>query len=391
MVRSNIEAFGGNPLDVTLAGESAGGVSVSILLTSPLLKSNDPLSWNEQAHLEKYGRITRAIIQSGVMPNNILQRSHSEAQVFSTIFKTRVSCNDLSCLRALPFTTIIQHQDQLGMGAVVDGTISTEHVLQSLTKNSTLHNIPLLIGTNQNETNLFLCRVNGAESMNIFQLLALAGTLLKLKLPTDNLIQFVTNLDRVYGPVTKYKSPLDFFKTFTTDVMFHCPSLHMARLSSRFISQRRTFQYLFKYVHPELNPCYGAPHAGELPYLFPSILDYIGTDHVLFNNASAVATMSPTDSALSRMMIYYWSNFVKYGNPNGNGQEDRVSNLSATTQKEDNPAKQYPIWPNFACSEESLLVIDKPELSFVSNRTFTNVCQFWNGLLGFPTVQNCPP
>src|SRR5205807_2403755 len=106
----NIRAFGGNPHDVTIFGESAGGLSVLSQLASPT------------AH----GLFAKAIVESGAY--NPVQASLATAEATGQAFAAEAGCADqtAACLRNLPVTTILANEDTSGYTPNIDGKVLTQ-------------------------------------------------------------------------------------------------------------------------------------------------------------------------------------------------------------------------------------------------------------------------
>src|ERR1700761_33244 len=106
-VQANIPAFGGDPRAVTLAGESAGGLSVLAQLASP----------------DAAGLFSRAIVESGAyqLDQDTLTQAESSGAAFAA--KTGCTDNSAACLRALPVATILADQNQAGYRPNVDAAV----------------------------------------------------------------------------------------------------------------------------------------------------------------------------------------------------------------------------------------------------------------------------
>src|SRR5262249_25808107 len=111
-VRSNIARFGGDPHNVTIAGESAGGRSVLAHLVSPGSR----------------GLFQRAVVQSGAFA--LHQQSLADAESFGTSFATAVGCSDqtAACLRHAPLDTLLGAFPGAGIPGVVDGKVLPESI-----------------------------------------------------------------------------------------------------------------------------------------------------------------------------------------------------------------------------------------------------------------------
>ena len=111
-VRRNIEKFGGDPERVTIAGQSAGGLSVLAHLVSRGSR----------------GLFQRAIVQSGAFA--LTQQSLADAKAFGQTFATSAGCPDQSanCLRALPVSALVDHFPGAAIPGVVDGKVLTESI-----------------------------------------------------------------------------------------------------------------------------------------------------------------------------------------------------------------------------------------------------------------------
>ncbi|HYS36803.1 MAG TPA: carboxylesterase family protein, partial [Pseudonocardiaceae bacterium] len=109
-VQRTIRAFGGNPHDVTIFGESAGGLSVLSQLASPT------------AH----GLFAKAIVESGAY--NPVQASLATAEATGQAFAAKAGCADqtAACLRDLPVTTILANEDTSGYTPNIDGKVLTQ-------------------------------------------------------------------------------------------------------------------------------------------------------------------------------------------------------------------------------------------------------------------------
>ena len=142
-VQRNIGSFGGDPEDVTLAGESAGGLSVLAQLVSPGAR----------------GLFRRAIIESGTY--NLTQQPLAAAEAAGAAFAAKVGCaastaaSTAACLRRLPVATIIDHEDFSGYTPDVDGAVLPQPVKTALATGQFSH-VPVIIGTNRDEWRLFV-------------------------------------------------------------------------------------------------------------------------------------------------------------------------------------------------------------------------------------------
>jgi len=111
-VQANVSQFGGNPRNVTLSGESSGGLSVLSQLVSPGAR----------------GLFSRTIVESGTYA--LTQATLATAETAGQAFAAKVGCASQSaaCLRALPVSTIVDNEDFAGYQPDIDGTVLTQSI-----------------------------------------------------------------------------------------------------------------------------------------------------------------------------------------------------------------------------------------------------------------------
>src|SRR6202021_2352531 len=140
-VRANIARFGGNSRDVTLSGESSGGLSVLSQLVSPGAR----------------GLFSRAIVESGTY--DLTQATRAPAETAGEAFAAKAGCPSQSaaCLRALPVSTIVDNEDFAGYKPDIDGTVLTQSIGPALASGQ-FNRVPVINGTNRDEWRLFVAQ-----------------------------------------------------------------------------------------------------------------------------------------------------------------------------------------------------------------------------------------
>jgi para-nitrobenzyl esterase len=294
-VKRNIAAFGGDPKNVTIFGESAGGVSVHSLLTIPAAK----------------GLFQKAIIESGggrdgVLTGRPIREENADpyypvsAETIGINFarKHGIEGTDaaaLARLRSLSVEEIVdggQESDGPGglpiySGPILDGKLVVE-TAQSAYEAGRQPRVPLIIGSNSAEVPAGFVNASSKE-----ELLSLFGSLRD-------------EANAVYDP----DGTADFAKMLTmvnTDKVWAEPARFTARA---FVAKGApAYIYLFSYVSPSMQERmrYGAAHGSEIPYVFDNLRGRNG------------ATVAPKDKEVAKMMNTYWANFAKTGDPNGKG------------------------------------------------------------------------
>jgi para-nitrobenzyl esterase len=294
-VQKNIAAFGGDPKNVTIFGESAGGVSVHSLLTIPTAQ----------------GLFHKGIIESGggrdgVLTGRPIREDNTNpfypvsAETIGINFarKHRIQGTDaaaLASLRALSVAEIVdggQESDGpngplIYSGPILDGKLVVE-TAESAYKAGRQARVPLIIGSNSAEVPAGFVNARSKED-----LLSLFG----------NLRDKAT---AAYDP----DGTTDFAKMLTmvnTDKVWAEPARFTA---SAFVAKGApAYIYLFSYVSPSMQGRmrYGAAHASEIPYVFNNLSSHDG------------ATVAPKDQEVAKMVNTYWSNFARTGDPNGPG------------------------------------------------------------------------
>ncbi|MBX3618744.1 MAG: carboxylesterase family protein [Rhizobacter sp.] len=304
-VRSNIAAFHGDPRNVTIAGESAGGFSVHSHVASP----------------GSAGLFHKAIAMSGAYPfgapQDTLAQAEAKGAVVATAAGTALStpaCTTAACLRALPVSTLLAAQMAAypsGPVPPVDGVVLTQDVRTTIAAGT--HNaVPMIEGTTRDEWRLFAAldeyAANPVAPAPVLhddaELIAKVTTLLggpanPAAGPTATAM--VTN----FYPSAAYADTATAYGALGTDMIFSCS----ARIAALELQQHRpVYAYEFRdRTAPAALPHrssfdMGAHHTSELQYLF---------------NMSA--PLNAEQQALSTAMVQYWSNFARTGDPNGTG------------------------------------------------------------------------
>ena len=343
-IQQNIAAFGGDPTQVTLFGQSAGAISVMLHLVSA------PGSQD---------LFRAAIVESD--PASVPFRPQALANQSGTLYAEGLGCQDLSCLQGKTANEIVAAQANAKLAAFnsalgiqgsipwipsLDGTIVTRQRLDAVAAGALKK--PLIIGTNLNEGTLFVALLKqGLQQQGILPTpdapinIALYEGMVNGMFGTTNGAK-VLQTPAYQGTQTGDNTPI--LSQLNTDYLFTC--------STRFIATHASDdRYLYQFTHVSsfdiwkdiTNACKDQVcHGDELPYVFHSA-DEIG------------ATFTAAEATLSTQIEGYWSSFATALAPN----------TSDTAQP----------WPSFL-PQKTYLVLNTQMAT--ATDPFASTCAFWD-------------
>lgn len=293
-VNQNISQFGGDPGNVTIFGQSAGGMSVCTLLVSPLAK----------------GLFQRAIPMSGAC-DVVGKKEAAYAQ--GVKLAKKLGCKDkelLACLRRkpaaafLPKSTTLEFISGLGGGGLsyspkLDGHVLTCQPLECI-KQGNYNQVPVMIGFTRDEIRLFTSAVPALKILP--------------KSMVNKLISIMTGgspqeLLKLYS-YSDYKRPFDLFVAAATD-FFCTPGFEDAEELSK---KTPVYLYRFDWDQTKDPEKYGAFHGLDIPFVF-------GNDNPK-SKISQKVRAKDTDAAnipLCKQIMAFYANFARTGDPNGDG------------------------------------------------------------------------
>ncbi len=293
-VRDNIAAFGGDPANVTVFGESAGGMSIGCLLAMPAAR----------------GLFHKAILQSGVTVPPADAETETAARLVEVL---GIDPSDVGALMALSVEKLLTAEMKLrvrmaGPGEpvritvtapVVDGRILPLSSLDAVRQGMAAP-IPLLIGTNLEEWKLFGVMDPDASRLDE----AMMAERLKFFLASA----YAPDIAEIYRQARTGRgesaSPFDLVSAILGDFMFRVPALTMVESQQR--HGMPVYSYLFTWRSPALGGALGACHALDLGFVF-------GTHDAVFCGRGAEA------DKLSRNIQDGWIAFARTGDPSCEG------------------------------------------------------------------------
>jgi para-nitrobenzyl esterase len=337
-VQRNIAAFGGDPGDVTIFGQSAGGWSVCVHLASP----------------RSSGLFHRAIVQSGVctlpLPTLDVAAEQGERLAESLGCAAGTAADEVACLRAAspralrealaPNPSVFLTEGDWALWRpVVDGVVLTEQVAAAFAAGRA-NRVPLLAGANRDEGTFFVLAAHEYRGEPLSP--ALYPDRLRIAFGET----FGGEIARQY-PLASFASPAAALAEALGDGILACPTIEAVRLLAPWMPA-----YLYELDHRDLPYALGEPvlldldpgafHGAEIPLVFG--VPEMGE----FDGATAL---------LSEDVLGAWARFAATGDPNGG---------------------RLPPWPRFDPAAREYLAFDSA--SAVRRGARLDACDFWRSL-----------
>jgi para-nitrobenzyl esterase len=308
-VKKNVAAFGGDPGNVTIMGESAGGVSVADLMASPLAR----------------GLFQKAIAESlGIQSaRELKQPNHGlpAAEQNGTAFEKALGAADLNALRAMDARTVEEHAGFIG-GPNIDGWVLPRQIVDTFDRKEEAV-VPVLMGFNRNEIYPVL--------MGFFP----------QNLPDSSAV-YEAEIHKRYGDLAP-----EFLRLYPSgdikgsmfaasrDAIFGWSAERIVRDEAE--AGMPSYLYFFDHGYPAAEARgFHAFHGSELSYVF----GHVGKDAVLPPNWPLPE--GPQENALSDAMMAYWTSFARTGVPKAEGQPD---------------------WPAFASKKSYMYFAENPKVA----------------------------
>jgi para-nitrobenzyl esterase len=326
-VQRNAVAFGGDPGNVTIFGESAGSGSVCAHLVSPTAA----------------GLFHRAIAQSYSCATRIATRQDAEAA--GATLAARFGCTDphqaANCLRTKPVAELVRAWP--GGRPVVGGRELPLQPPDAL-RSDRFHHVPLMLGNTLDEMRLAVSLQYDATGHPV------------TPAQYEQIVRstYGSNADQVLQryPLTNYPSPSIALATVQTDTgtpLSTCEHLTSYRAASA--GPVSVPVYAYQFVDRTAPPLVDAPnfdegaeHGVELNFLFPNLFG---------------RPLNAQQQALAASMVKYWTNFAHAGNPNGG---------------------DLPRWPQFRSAADVLALGLGPGGVRTADIAKTSNCDFWESL-----------
>ncbi len=313
-VHDNIELFGGDPNNVTIFGESAGGYSVVALAAMPAAK----------------GLFHRIVAQSAPVIDPKITKKPTK----KLIRMLGVEKGDINALRKISPEKIIDAQNKLiaedptnllAFRPLIEGETLPIHPLKAF-QDGDCKDIDFMIGTNLEEAKLFtaldpeISKINNVDGEKVL----------------------IGYLGRLGVDITKSKAMIDTYKqaregSFSTDLkeilnalitdyIFRISTIRLLEAQSN--HQSNTYNYIFTWPSPGFNGNLGSCHALEIPFVFNTLND---------PGFEVFVGKSPDLDAISHKVMDAWIAFARTGNPNHDGM---------------------PKWPSYDIEKRSTMLLD---------------------------------
>ncbi|MGA2591674.1 MAG: carboxylesterase/lipase family protein [Bryobacteraceae bacterium] len=310
-VRDNIEAFGGDPGNVTIMGESGGGAKVSTLLAMPAAK----------------GLFHRAIIQSGPglrgVPKDAATRTAK-----GLLDELQIGAADLKALQSLPAEDILSAAfaaaakagggpmgGMMRLAPMVDGVVLPSDPFTPAAP-AISANVPIMIGSNKDEMTLFTAAEPWFPTLTDTQLMERAKQIAGPK--AEALVAALRKLHPDYSPTYLLNQVMTATGMFGGSIT----------LAERKAAQKAAPAYMYYLIWetPVANGLFKSPHTLDIPLMFDNV-----------DKARVLVGPGPEPEALARQMSDAWLAFARNGNPN---------------------AASIPEWPPYTAERRATMLFD---------------------------------